>query len=556
MFNNNKILVVIPARGGSKRILRKNIRLLADKPLISYAINIAKSSDYVDDVVVSTEDAETLAIAEKFGASVIRRTPDLAGDKIPIDPVVYDATVQKEKLAFDEYDIVITLQPTSPLLKSETLDKAIERFEDFNIDTVISVIGDKHLSWGFNEEDNRYYPLYSQRLNQQYLPKEYLETGGIFATRRSFLTPNSRMGNNIDLIEISREESIDIASYEDWWVAEKYLNKKKIAMIVNADKDIGTGPISRCISLASRLLSDEVLFLLDENHKLGIDIVKSFNFPFKLYDGEKDLFKLLEQFNPHIVVNDIFETTKEYVNLQKEMGFFVINFEDIGEGSEEADVVFDSLYEHDGGFGNIFSGYQYYVLRDEFYFQPTKIVGPDVNDVLLAFGGNDENNLTERVLNAVLASGYSGRIDVILPLNYPKKDEFIEKYELINNVQVYRNVRNISEFMLKADLIFSSAGRKMYEICSVGTPCICLCQNGREQTHDFGSHKHGFLNMGLAETVSDEDITNQFKIVWQDFDLRQNMSLLMKSIDLKHGFENIWSVVEQKYWARQFEQSH
>ena len=556
MFNNNKILVVIPARGGSKRILRKNIRLLADKPLISYAINIAKSSEYVDDVVVSTEDAETLAIAEKYGASVIRRTPDLAGDKIPIDPVVYDATVQKEKLAFDEYDIVITLQPTSPLLKSETLDKAIERFEDFNIDTVISVIADKHLSWGFNEEDNRYFPLYSQRLNQQYLPKEYLETGGIFATRRGFLTPNSRMGNNIDLIEISREESIDIASYEDWWVAEKYLNKKKIAMIVNADKDIGTGPISRCISLASRLLSDEVLFLLDENHKLGIDIVKSFNFPFKLYDGEKDLFKLLEQFNPHIVVNDIFETTKEYVNLQKEMGFFVINFEDIGEGSEEADVVFDSLYEHDGGFGNIFSGYQYYVLRDEFYFQPTKIVGPDVNDVLLAFGGNDENNLTERVLNAVLASGYSGRIDVILPLNYPKKDEFIEKYELINNVQVYRNVRNISEFMLKADLIFSSAGRKMYEICSVGTPCICLCQNGREQTHDFGSHKHGFLNMGLAETVSDEDITNQFKIVWQDFDLRQNMSLLMKSIDLKHGFENIWSVVEQKYWARQFEQSH
>lgn len=556
MFNNNKILVVIPARGGSKRILRKNIRLLADKPLISYAIDIAKSSKYVDDVVVSTEDAETLAIAEKFGASVIRRTPDLAGDKIPIDPVVYDATVQKEKLAFDEYDIVITLQPTSPLLKSETLDKAIERFENFNIDTVISVIGDKHLSWGYNEEENRYYPLYSQRLNQQYLPKEYVETGGIFATRRGFLTPNSRMGNNIDLIEISQEESIDIASYEDWWVAERYLNKKKIAMIVNADKDIGTGPISRCISLASRLLSDDVLFLLDENHKLGIDIVESFNFPFKLYDGENELFELLEQFNPQIVVNDIFETTKEYVNRQKEMGFFVINFEDIGSGSEEADVVFDSLYEHDGSFGNVFSGYQYYVLRDEFYFQPTKIVGPDVNNVLLAFGGNDENNLTERVLEAVSASGYAGRIDVILPLNYPKKAEFIEKYESNNNVQIFKNVRNISEFMLRADLVFSSAGRKMYEICSVGTPCICLCQNGREQTHDFGSHKHGFINMGLAETVSNEDITNQFKIVWQDFDLRQNMSLLMKSIDLKHGFENIWSVVEQKYWARQFEQSH
>ena len=556
MFNNNKILVVIPARGGSKRILRKNIRLLADKPLISYAINIAKSSRYVDDVVVSTEDLETLAIAEKFGASVIRRSPDLAGDQIPIDPVVFDATVQKEKLAFDEYDIVITLQPTSPLLKSETLDKAIEKFENLNIDSVISVIGDKHLSWGYNEADNRYFPLYSERLNQQYLPKEYIETGGIFATRRGFLTPNSRLGNNIDLIEISKEEGIDIASYDDWWLAERYLNKKKIAIIVNANEEIGVDPINRCISLASRLLRDDVLFLLDENHQLGIDIVKSFNFPFKVYDGEDELFEILKEFNPRIVVNDIFDTTKEYVCRLKELGFFVINFDDIGPGSEEADVVFDALYEHDGGFGNIYSGYQYYVLRDEFYFQPTKIVGPEVDNVLLAFGGNDENNLTERVLESVLASGYAGRIDVILPFNYPNKTEIIEKYESNNYVQIYNAVKNISEFMLRADIVFSSAGRKMYEICSVGTPCICICQNGREQTHDFGSAKHGFINMGLAETISNEDITNQFKIVWQDFDLRQRMSLLMKHIDLKHGFENIWSVAEQKYWARQFEQNY
>lgn len=556
MFNDNKILVVIPARGGSKRIRRKNIRLLADKPLIYYAINIAKSSQYVDDVVVSTEDPETSKIAEKFGASVIRRSPDLAGDQIPIDPVVFDATVQKEKLAFDEYDIVITLQTTSPLLRTETLDKAIEKFKNFDIDTVISVIGDKHLSWGFNEKDNRFFPLYSERLNQQYLPKEYIETGGIFATRRSFITPNFRLGNNVDLIEVSREESIDITSFEDWWVAEKYLNKKKIAMVVNANNVIGIGHIYRCISLASRLLSDDVLFLLDENSSLGIDIVKGFNYPFKVYDGEDELFSLLNEFNPHIVVNDILDTTKEYVCRQKEAGYFVINFEDLGSGSEDADVVFDTLYEHNGGFGNIFSGYQYYVLRDEFYFQPSKIVGPDVNTVLLAFGGNDINNLSEKVADSVLDSGFAGRIDVILPLGYENKNEFIQKYESNNNVQVYTNVNNISEFMLRADIVFSSAGRKMYEVCAVGTPCICICQNGREQTHEFGSHKNGFINMGLAETLSNEDITKQFKIVWQDFDLRQNMSNLMKSVDLKHGFENIWSAVEQKYWARQFEQNH
>ena len=556
MFNNNKILVVIPARGDSKRILRKNIRLLADKPLIAHAIGIAKSSKYVDDVVVSSEDFEIIQIAEKFGASIVRRSPNLAGDRIPLDPVILDATVQKEKQAFDEYDIVITIQPTSPLLKSETLDKAIEKFDNYNIDTVISVTGEKHFNWMFNESENRYYPLFSERVNQDYLPTEFIETGGFFATRRHFLTPNSRMGNNVDLMEISREESINIVSYEDWWVAERYLNKKKIALIVNASDEIGISRMDRCIALASRLLSDNVLFLLDENHQMGIDVVNKFNCPYRVYDGEDELFDLLKRFNPHIVINDVSDTSKDYINRQKQLGFFVINFEDVGTGSEDADLVFDVLYEHDGGFGNIFIGYKYYLLRDEFYFQPKKIVNPNVDTVLIAFGGDDSNNLTERTLESVLGSGYAGRIDVILPFNYSKKEQIIQKYEMSHNVQIYHRVNNISDFMLRADIVFSSAGRKMYEICSVGTPCICICQNGREQTHAFGSPKNGFINMGLAEFLSNEDITNQFKILWQDFELRQTMNAMMKSIDLKHGFENIWFVVEQKYWAKEFKQRY
>ena len=135
MFNNNKILVVIPARGGSKGIPRKNLHLLNNKPLISYSIDVAKSSKYVDDVVVTTDDDEIALISDKFGASVIRRSAELASDEVPLDPVIYDAMIQKEKQAFDEYDIVITIQPTSPFLKVETLDRVIEKFEDFNIDT-------------------------------------------------------------------------------------------------------------------------------------------------------------------------------------------------------------------------------------------------------------------------------------------------------------------------------------------------------------------------------------------------------------------------------------
>ncbi len=118
MFDNNKILVVIPARGYSKNIPRKNVRLLGEKPLIYYSIDLAKASKYVDDVVVSTEDSEITSVVEKYGTSVIKRSKELSTDETLLDTVIYDALLQKEKQAFDEYDIVITVQPISPLLKT------------------------------------------------------------------------------------------------------------------------------------------------------------------------------------------------------------------------------------------------------------------------------------------------------------------------------------------------------------------------------------------------------------------------------------------------------
>ena len=210
MYKDNKILVVIPARGGSKGIPRKNIRLLGGKPLIAHTIEMGKASKYVDDVIVTTDDNEIKFIAEKFGAETIKRDGKLAEDSIPLDPVIFDATIQKENKMNDKYDVVITVQPTSPLLKTKTLDLAIETLlnpideenitESVSYDTIISVVDDRHLSWGYDEENRKYFPLYKERVNRQYLPKAYKETGSIFATKREFVKENSRLGNNIGLV--------------------------------------------------------------------------------------------------------------------------------------------------------------------------------------------------------------------------------------------------------------------------------------------------------------------------------------------------------------------
>ena len=547
MFNNNKILVVIPARGGSKGIPRKNIRLLNHNPLISYPINIAKSSEYVDDIVVTTDDSEIALLAEKFGASVIRYTNLVEEEPVSLDALVHNAMIQKEKLTFDEYDIVITLKPTSPLLKTQTLDKTIEKFEDFSIDSVVTVVDDRHLNWGYDEDNKRYFPLYIKRVEKELLPKSFKETGAILATRRSFVHEDSRLGTNIDLVELSREESIDIVNKEDWIVAENYLQKKRVAIIVNAYEEIGTGHIDRCLSMASKFVFHDILFLIDENHPLGIDILKKYNYPFDVYDGEDELFEKLRRFHTQIVVNDILDTSSEYILKLKNEGYFVVNFEDLGVGSEFADVVFDSLYEHDSSQKNIFSGYKYYILKEEFYFQPQKIITDEVRNVLIFFDGSDLDNLTGKVLNSILATNYQGRINIILGLDYPNKEEFVSKIESNPAIQVYTNVSDISEFIFKADIIFTSAGKTTYDICSLGVPTICLSQDERELTHVFCSEATGFINLGLGVNVDETEIGEQFVSLVNNFDQRIEMNKRMLSIDLKNGFDNISSTIKAEY---------
>ncbi len=551
MFNNNKILVVIPADGGSKEIPRKNIRLLYNKPLIYYAITIAKSSQYVDDVVVATDDNDISMISEKYGANVIRCSADLSGGNTPLDSIVYNTMIQKEKITFDEYDIVITLDPSSPLIKTQTLNRVIEKFNDFSIDNVITVVDDRHLSWGFDENNQRFFPNYIERVSNDKLPKSFRETGGILASRRHCVHENTRLGTNIDLIEVSKAESVYICNFDDWWIADNYLQRKKIAFVVNAYEEIGTGHIDRCLSIASRLILHDVLFLLDKHYQLGIDIISEFNFPFEIYNNEKELHNILNQYSPQLVINDILDTSEDYVSSLKDEGYFVVNFDDLGLGTNHADVVFDSFYEHDFGEENVFSGYKYFVLKDEFYFRSSKFINEGVSNVLVAFGTSDPDNLTEKVVDSILSTNYEGRVNVILGLANNNLERLISKYERNPLIQIYRDVSNISEFMYNADIIFTSAGRVMYEVCSMGVPTICLCQNERELTHKFVNENNGFINLGLGNDVENQQIIDEFIRLFNNFDLRVEMNSKMLSIDLKNGFENIWSVITDQY--RKFE---
>ena len=142
------ILVIIPARGGSKGIPKKNLRPLNGKPLIYYSIQTAKKSKYNLDIYVSSEDSEILMFAERFGAKICKRSKTLAKDDTTLDTVILSAFNKIKIINNKKYQYIITLQPTSPLLKSSTLDKAIKKIlNNKNIDVILSAKEKKHLSW-------------------------------------------------------------------------------------------------------------------------------------------------------------------------------------------------------------------------------------------------------------------------------------------------------------------------------------------------------------------------------------------------------------------------
>ena len=134
MINGKKVLCVIPARGGSKGIPRKNIRIVGGKPLITFTVEVALKSNYIDKVVVSSEDKEILSIAGRIDATPLTRPAELSRDNTPGVEAVLHAIDQ-----FPGYDYVVLLQPTSPLRLVEDIDNSLALCNDNNFPCSVSV---------------------------------------------------------------------------------------------------------------------------------------------------------------------------------------------------------------------------------------------------------------------------------------------------------------------------------------------------------------------------------------------------------------------------------
>lgn len=323
----------------------------------------------------------------------------------------------------------------------------------------------------------------------------------------------------------------------------------KIIIRVDGYNRIGLGHIYRTTALAHHLSNHHILFVSKKMHKLGINFIKSQNFNIKTFTLKKEFYEIIANFEPDIIFNDILDTSADYIEYLKGKNLFTVNFEDLGDGSTKADIVFNALYEQKNSLDNYYWGKNYYILREEFQDIEQKTIEKEVKQILITFGGTDPNNYTKKVLELLNNMDLKNiKISIVLGLGYAKYDDLIKySQELNHKFMIKKNVKNISALMYDADLIFTSAGRTVYEIASIGVPTIVLAQNDRELLHTFADKKNGFLNLGLGYKVSNEKIKKLITLLINDYDFRKKLSCLMLNQNLKSGIDNVIDLIFKTY---------
>lgn len=534
------IVSVIPARGGSKGIPRKNIRILDGDPLLSHSIRTSLASGLIDKTVVTTDDNEILKIARSYGADdVIERPTQLATDEVPLAPVIEHAAGELE----ESFDYVLCFQPTVPLISLKSLNAGIRTGLNGNADSVVFLRDTTHNYW--REHDGEYVPLTEDRKNRQQMDNIYGEIG-IFLSRMDVVRGGQRIGESPTFHTVNTAEGIDIDDYTDWVLAEGWLDRQTLLYRVTGNNETGMGHIYRGISIATHSTEHDVTFAVSEEDTLAIDLLERNNFEYELLSTDEAVVEYVDSQQHDIIVNDILSTAPEYMQTLKQYDTRVVNIEDVSDGSSHADAVINALYEFSDPPKNHYYGYRYFCLRNEFRYSAPVSDLSEVERIMVSFGGVDQNDLTSQTLRALNQIGESFVVDVILGPGYSHTESLNDAISDLSSrleINVYRDVAFMSNYMEQSDLLITSNGRTVYESTALNLPTISIAQNQREQQHPFVHVTQGILNLGLADYISEKDIANAVGEYVTDQAKREQMRSALAGRNIQDGVKRVKSIL-------------
>lgn len=493
----HELCVLIPAVKKNVAFPDDLIKRLAGVSLIQRAVNTGLNLVEPDHVYVITDSQEISLISERAGVNhFYKQELRLSGTDILKDLRLFILKLYKK------YTRVMILHPYVPLLPVQIIRSAYDHFTRNGYQVMLTVKKQRHRTFN-GSSSNLSKAVFSDDVD--YILNEV----------KAFLIFNSDLiktdPENITIHPfILDENTIEINSYQDWWVCEKLLLRKRIIFRIIGNKQVGMGHVYRALTLAHEISDHEIIFVCEDHDSVAISQVAGNDYLLRVFSTEQVEDEIIN-LKPDLVVNDILDTENLYIEKLKAAGISVVNFEDLGSGVGLADLAFNELYDEPVVAGEkIRWGHEYYFLRDEFIDAKPRPAGNEVRSIIITFGGTDQHNLTMKVLASVVpfCRERGIMIYVVTGAGYPYKNELVDYIDRsgYDRIEFTYATGVISKIMEKSDLAISSNGRTVYELCHMNIPGLIISQHERERTHHFSKPENGFIPLGVYKEGKTEAV--------------------------------------------------
>ena len=531
MTKNNNV-IIIPARGGTSNVARQNLRLVADKPLIYYVIKNALS--YTNHVYVSTDSDEIRDVSLLYGAKVIQRPKNLTSDSTKLEEIAFDVLTKINRN--HTFEKCLILNPKYPLIKLSTIKKLFSILNG-KIQTVygfdqISYYQYKQISFysnGFGKFTNDLSNCVITEKIVAFNCKKFLRT-------RKFST--EKFG-----LKLTENEPIALNSYHDFGVLEKILKRRRILVRVDGSSKIGLGHVHNILTILNHFRNDEILIVMNSQNKLGYKKFQEHLYQVNFFKNDSQLFEVIKKFRPHMIFNDVLDTSINYIKKLKKEKIFVVNFEDLGDGRRYADLVFNPIYHSNKNNSNEYFGPNFACVRDEFRIWEPTVLKTSPKNVVIIFGGSDPTNKTYQVLkllekyklknmkySIIIGRDYKERKKLLDLISKMKKDNFL--------IELNENIDFLSKIFHESDFAITSNGRTVFELGSLHVPMIVIPVNEREKRHTFVQKS----NVGYMIQLHNESETHDFLKVFNkmlQYNIRKKFQNNLKRVNLLYGVDRV-----------------
>ena len=509
--------IIIPAVKKNVAFNDDLMKKMAGQSLIERVINKAKEIVEEEHIYVVTDSEEIRLFSQRksvqhYFERSLKLLPGIAIESL----VGFMSTIA------DKYQTFILLSPYTPLLQSTEIQKALKTFCASEAKLLIPV--KKEFSRIFTGSQKDIRGVLGGEPEQALL----VGTQSFQIISSGLIGDGLLRSSNYPLTYELDHDLIEIKSYQDWWVCEKLLNRRRIIFRVIGNAEVGVGHIQRALTLAHEITDHEIRFVCEEKSRVAVAKLAGYDYWLGVYRSEEIEDQILA-LEPNLVVNDILDTSSDYITRLRAHNIQVINFEDMGKGAVYSNITINELYDDPTIEGeNILWGQEYFFVREEFNDAKPCQFKDKVDSLLLMFGGADPSDFTRKILRMVKddCGRKAIKVYVLTGSDYPFIEELEKEIEQITNIEVeyHHSIGVVSHIMEKVQVAISSNGRTAYELAHMNIPSIVLSHHERENTHKFASEKNGHIPIGTYKEVgTEEKLMQAFQRLATDTDYRRQL---------------------------------